>query len=740
MSNNKTKLPDGPAVARIRTEKGVPRLYLNGVLTQPTMLAAIHDAGYLQGVDKTYESVLSEMERSDRAGNRIVRTIITFSLVNVEAMKKVVDDALGLIISHAPNSYIFLSFSAGSDAYGIPGADPEKDHFRHHSAKVALNMMMDSDDMLDTNTAGKLEGFCSLASLPWIEQAKVMTAELVRYVRSVPEYARRVIGYMPCAGSAGEWFGPLFFEGATDGSYANTLGFRTFLQDKYSSDEALAEAWGKPGLTFDEVTIPDDIPGAGVERIKWESELSETLILTPEFQPYADYEDYYSGMVADRIISLCQVIKEESGGDSLAAAFYGYHSEVRVPFSGSFGLYKIKASGVVDVLGGPVSYKDRDLGGMGAYMSPTDSLKSSNILWLDEGDYRTHYRSGAGFVPGGTQEGVGDWIPSLPDENATLQVERRQFGKDMVNGTGSWWMDLVYRGWFDYDNFWKESVRLTRLAEWFVPRRAEASPEIAIVYDEEALNILGQPWQYGEDMLNDIRLMLFRMGYSFGMFSTRDVLAGKTPETKLYLFLTPWRLSEDDAAGLKKLLAGKTACWCYGNGLTDPDVFADLTGFRLTVAPGAEAQTMAFNNESPLAGVSMELRRLSPVYSAENGTPWAEYSISRGAAAAELQVNGYRSVFLGGTSMNGPVYCGLADLAGAHRYFCEEDVSYLHPNLAVLHASASGTRTLRLPEEADVYDYFNGKEYPSVRELTFETEAGQTHYFFIGCDEHPPVE
>ena len=733
MSFNQFPLPENTVRAEMRNEGGVPRLYLNGVRTQPTMLAAIDDLNYHNGTDKVYESVLSEMERSDKAGNRIVRTIISFPIANYESMKKVVDDALQLIIEHAPNSYIFLSYSAGSDAYGIPDADPEKDHFRHHSAKVAANMMRDSDDDLEKDTTGMLEGFCSLASIPWIEQAKKATAELVRYVRSVPAYARRVIAYMPCAGSAGEWFGPLFFEGATDGSDANLSAFRAFLTEKYDSDAALAAAWGQAGLTLNTAQIPKDIPGAGVERIKWENELSDTLILKPEYQCYADYEDYYSGMVADRIIALCEVIKKESNGESLAAAFYGYHSEVRAPFSGSFGLYKIKRSSVVDILGGPVSYKDRDLGGMGAYMSPVDSLKASKILWLDEGDYRTHYRSGAGFVPGGTQEGVADWIPSLPNEEATLNIERRQFGKDMVNGTATWWMDLVYRGWFDYDAFWKESVELTRLAEWFADHRQNVSPEVAVVYDEEALNILGQPWQYGEDMLNDIRLMLYRAGCSFGLYSTADVIENNAKDAKLFIFLTPWRLSAETADMLAPCLAGKTVCWCYGSGLTEPSVFRNLSGFDLQTLPAAPAQTMMFTADGSFDGLEMELRRLSPVYAARNGKPLAKYSVSDGVAAALLEKDGGYSVFLGGTSLTREVFDALGTLAGVHRYFRDYEVSYHNGRLAVLHAADEGEKVLYLPETADVYDYFEDKEYQGVREVRFHAESGQTKFFFIGC-------
>ena len=126
------------------------------------------------------------------------------------------------------------------------------------------------------------------------------------------------------------------------------------MKAKYGTDAALRDAWGDGSVSLDTAEIPDGIPGSGLSETR--NPLNYTLILTPENQVYTDYEDYYSGMLASRIAALCGAIKEASGRRSLTMTYFGYHSEVRAPFSGSFGLYRLLESPDVDILAGPVSY------------------------------------------------------------------------------------------------------------------------------------------------------------------------------------------------------------------------------------------------------------------------------------------------------------------------------------------------------------------------------------------------
>ena len=209
-----------PAVieAKLVTVNGVPRMVIDGRQTEPIMMSAMY------GYDNP-EATLHEIKLAGENGTDIVRTVVNFDVSAPESsIPAAVDGMMKQVLEQNPDALIVMGFGVTAAAYRLPGGDAAFDHFRDQT--------------------GKQEMFCSLASEAWIDQACRASKALVEYVLSVPDYAGRVIGYQPCAGSAGEWFGPLFWEGSIDQSPANTAGFRASLKAKYGTDAALRDAWG----------------------------------------------------------------------------------------------------------------------------------------------------------------------------------------------------------------------------------------------------------------------------------------------------------------------------------------------------------------------------------------------------------------------------------------------------------------------------------------------------------------
>lgn len=133
----------------------------------------------------------------------------------------------------------------------------------------------------------------------------------------------------------------------------------------------------------------------------------------PANRIYVDYLDYTNQQRADILNALGRVIKEATGGKSLVSVFNAYHTEVYSAASGSFGARHLIDSPYIDCIAGPVSYEDRNEGGMGAYYTFVNSLALSGKLWIDEGDYRTTFKTAPGSNPtGGGQDGVGTACPS----------------------------------------------------------------------------------------------------------------------------------------------------------------------------------------------------------------------------------------------------------------------------------------------------------------------------------------
>ncbi|MHB8963778.1 MAG: beta-galactosidase [Saccharofermentanales bacterium] len=469
----------GVIEARVRTVGGLPRLFIDGQAVAPVMFSALY--GYGEG-----EAIQSQIRKAGNNQTDIVRIVISIMGSIAEDMGKYVDSAIDMVLANNPDAMILLTYGVYDNPSRLKGGSAEFDAFK--------------------DQYGTMHTFSSLTSRAWLQQYKESTQALVEYVISNPKYADKVIGYQPAAGSAGEWFGPMYFEGLADCSESNNARFREFLAEKYKNISALRSAWGDGSLDFDTITVPVNIPGSGLGEIR--NPLDYTIIITPENQKYTDYEDHYSAVLADAIAQICEVIKETSDGRSIAMSYFGYHSEVRTPFSGSFGLYKLLDCEYIDALSAPVSYNDRNSGGIGAFMSPVNSIHHAGKLWFDECDYRTPNRTSDGFFPGGTQESV-SFMPEIATIEDASGVLKRQAGKAMVFGSGYWWLDLIYRGWFDYDEFWEENNELQKLYIDYMKYKTGEAPAVAIVYDERAFNMLGQPWQIGSDLLADMRGMLY---------------------------------------------------------------------------------------------------------------------------------------------------------------------------------------------------------------------------------------
>ena len=135
----------------------------------------------------------------------------------------------------------------------------------------------------------------------------------------------------------------------------------------------------------------------------------------------------------------------------------------------------------------------------------------------------------------------------------------------MVFNTGAWFFDLVARGWYDDDGFWREISRLQDLYEKYAVYQTHMeTPEVAVILDERAMNISGDPWQMGSDLMGDFRHELYRSGLSFGMYLIEDVIDNRVPDARLYIMLNPWRIDEESAENIAKVVnrPGKLLSGC----------------------------------------------------------------------------------------------------------------------------------------------------------------------------------
>ena len=152
--------------------------------------------------------------------------------------------------------------------------------------------------------------------------------------------------------------------------------------------------------------------------------------------------------LADRcaglIVDFCTTIKTATHDQALAGAFYGYLMElawnagffaenVDSPYgttqrSGHLGLHQVLHAPQVDFLVSPYSYGFRGIGGYGAAMPPSESMRRHGKLFIFEDDTRTHLAPiDAGFGRAAS-----------PDDSEAIL--KRNFAEVATRGYGIWWL------------------------------------------------------------------------------------------------------------------------------------------------------------------------------------------------------------------------------------------------------------------------------------------------------------
>ncbi|MHB8963996.1 MAG: hypothetical protein ACYC5K_12695, partial [Saccharofermentanales bacterium] len=423
-------------IAKVVQVNGTPRLMIDGIQVQPIMI----------GLDGTtsndnLDAVMNQIKVAGNNGiNIVVLTLDTAGLRYKDMYIDKIYDLLQKVKNANKNAKVILRYWIhGAPSYiGAP-----------QSAAAEL--------WLSTSGRDNTYPFCSLAAEEWLEAAKLLTKNLCQLVMEDDFLNKMVIGYQPTAGDAGEWFGPHFWLGGLDKSQNNIDGFRAYLRKIYASDQELRDAWGNTTVTRLNAPLPEHnkLPNPASSTIGF---TQQYLMTSKANRIYVDYTDYSNWLRANQINEICKVVKDTTANKSITLSFLGYHTEVFMATSNSYGVYEILKYKYVDALGAPVSYEDRNEGGVGAFMAYASSVAAAGKLWLDEADYRTPFlnSNGApGINPVGEgQDGVGDSMPFIKSAANAYEVAKRQIGKNMVFSTGEWYFDLVTRGWYDDNEFW----------------------------------------------------------------------------------------------------------------------------------------------------------------------------------------------------------------------------------------------------------------------------------------------
>jgi hypothetical protein len=572
----------------------------------------------------------------------------------------------------------------------------------------------------------------SFASLLWREQANEFLRAYVAAVREAG-LSERVIAYQTGAGGTGEWVKQASAMQARCGDFSEPMRghYRNWLRRQYACDVgALRAAWGDPGVDFENAEVPAADRQFGPRFETFRDPHRDGAVI--------DYYRCFADLSAELVIEFNRTVKEASAGRALTGAFYGYwfgagsnacfHREggktpdvSSVQRGGHLGYRKVLASPEVDFIASPYHYGFRSIGGEGAPIPATESARLHGKAYILEDDTRTHLRVG---------EINYACTRSLAESIAVL---RRNLAQALTRGLGIWWAGSSPESpHIDPDKepaFRDMLQQFQRLGTFGLQLDHSGCAEIAVLIDDEGFfyeniyNLLDLPLIYQQRLWG-----LPRLGAPADYYILQDMVDGRVPAHKLYVFLNPFRLDGARRAALARQLrrAGQMALWIYAPGYIDQDAsldnMTDLTGFRF--GKGEQPWVVRMGITDFQHPITRDLPQdlcwgsngvLSPIFHLEDpaAAVLGQIVYSQGRCLPGMGVKQFRdwcSVYVGVPDIPAPVLRGIARYAGVHLYSTDGDVLYATRQLLSVHTIGGGKRQFRLPSTVEVvYDLFEGR-------------------------------
>ena len=576
---------------------------------------------------------------------------------------------------------------------------------------------------------GKTHGECPASTL-WRKECLVQLRRLVRFCED--NYSKRMLGYHPCGQHTGEWFYQRSWEPCLSGfSPAMTAGFRRWLKDRYQTDRALRTAWRDPQITLDAASVP---------TVEQRRTATHGLFRDPIIERQViDFHEYKQLAMERPLEEMARVIKEETDGRKIVTLFYGYFFDMAgIPngpqTSGHLAMERMLACPHVDVLCSPISYTDRESGGAGLFMTAVDSVRAAGKLWLNEDDTRTYLAAkDAGYGRVDTAQN-------------SLWVHQRNYAHILPRRMATWYMDLGGVGWLDGQDLWDNIGKLTEHYQASVDVPDSFSPEVAVIVDERSPFATASIRTIMRPQVYMIRRRLYRMGTPIRVHYLGDLLAGKVPASKVYIFLNAFSLDTKARKHIAQTIRGKTAVFFYGNGFlgdrADDALLSDLIGMPVSRVESDTAEaTFLDGKHGLLDGLAREpfgsKAKLSPLWTIDAApgiTPLAALPSGDTLVAAAKDTSGLR-VYIGTTDVPAAFLRNVLKASNVHLYVDSDDVISADARFLAISATEDGVKRVYLPTPTTLRDALDGRLLgENMTSLEVPMKKGETRLFTLNSD------
>ena len=465
------------------------------------------------------------------------------------------------------------------------------------------------------------------------------------------------------------------------------------------------------------------------------------------------YERFYSESIAECIDRLAKVVREETHGNKLVGAYYGYHQEFAnlgycVNGGGHNDLHRLLESPNLDFFLSPIDYRHRSIGAPSSDMKPYGAIHAAGKLSLSEDDTRTNLIAATIF-------------DQTVNMEQTLAVLKRNHGVALTRGMVLNHLPLVGGSELDAPEIRELFGQSRQAGQMMVEDNISPKAEIAVVLDEEALayvvptllqiyvpdttryhydpangklaDVMRGVQPLTGELLGDQQIPLSQCGapVDWLMLQEPQSLAGY----KLVIFAGTFL----DSPQLREALEvvrnnGATALFLYGAGFMtnsgiDVNIMSQLIGIKLIITNSKSLRIQLGSGRE----VGLEYRVEPRFAVADDEVTVLGRYVADDAVAVSRKGN---SIFYGGVALNAQFVREVARQAGVHIYTETDDNFFAGGDFLCIHATSTGEKTIRLPHRTDAVEIYTGEILGRNTDcLVFPMKAFETKVIRLGDAE-----
>lgn len=604
----------------------------------------------------------------------------------------------------------------------------------------------------------------SFASELYRKEVGEVLTRIIRYLMEQP-YANNIVGFKITGGTTYEWqWWGINGNSNVIGDYssAGLTAFRRWLREKYSSAEALRQAWGDASVTFETAGVPDK---AARTATTYGSVLSAT-----ENRHAIDYALFMGDMKTDAMLYFAEVAKKAVDNRLMVGTYAGYLLNVTnydmASSTSQTSFQRILDSEYIDFITCPWLYSEREIGYSGDYMSAVDSVTAHGKLYIAEDDDRNHTTDM--FDAPDARAAVG-WTRTAEQ---TVETLKRNYAYAISKGCGLYLYSLSGTYFTDAQVQQLASQMMQEMTLSQGLTRKSVS-DVAVFYDEQSAAYMGYSGSnLTDELLYKALLMyqrreLYSMGVPYDTYVLDDLEKGLVPEHKVNIMLSATQITPSERKAIEERLCknGNVILWIFTAGLSDGETtdvanLSALTGMQMQLVSSPDGQrkqlgtvevsdydhwltkgladvsygAIEYNTLAPVIAVNDPTARVLGYHTAQNG--WAENAA--GLAVKEKNENGRQwvSIYSAVPCFPQALLRNILTHLGCHVYDeTASDVVYADNNYVAVHSLFGGDKTIRLPQRSTVYDVFTGEIVAqNVTEFTIRCEKSETRLFRLSSD------